>query len=274
MDDGSNNESGEISTSDNAQSAFETAQTTIAARSAPESDDSQELENDLNDGLKQDEADDVDPELDSQDQQTDEDEPGDDGAGDEATESDDDTAPASDEAAASELAVPDHWPDSIKSVAESLPAEAQEAFVGLTNQLQQAIQGEWQQLNEKAETHADPIRLAEKFSDDPRAVLEELASRAEIPIFFEQEEEMPEFDDPKDIAKWVDERSTKRANEQRRSDDRKANQARQEETRKTQLQAGFKSAVETYPDFLQHRDAVLKVFDAYGDITPDRKSVV
>lgn len=127
-------------------------------------------------------------------------------------------------------------------------------------------------LAQERERHQELFTLDQQFQSDPKAVLTELAKRANLEVWFEPPAsagEIPDFKDPKEMAKWVAEQATRQARqlvEAERAKEREAQAGREAEAQRAKareaLTAELAEAHKAHPDFATHRPKVLEKLKA------------
>lgn len=165
-------------------------------------------------------------------------------------------------AAGSIVTAPQDWPQPLRERFEKLPdQEARGMVLDIQKDLQRGFTLAMNELAQERTAHKDLFTLHEKFPSDPKTVINELAKRANLEIFFERplpEGEVPEFKTPAEMAKWVTEQATRTfRQEQQTAEQARETKAREERAVAT-LREEFTAAAKDIPDFDQHRHAVVE----------------
>lgn len=166
---------------------------------------------------------------------------------------------------------PRDWPDTHKERFNALDSDtAKSQVLDFYKGFQGAFTRANQELNEERARRKDLFVLDEQFVNDPKAVIQALAQRAQLPVFFEQasSDEIPTFENSKELLEHIHKETEKRVTETLKRDRDSASA----QTRKTQasesLRAELKQAVTDHADFDTHREAVYhKLTDAKAAIS-------
>ena len=162
---------------------------------------------------------------------------------------------------------PDNWPAERQAKFNTLPPDARSTVLDFHKDMAAGLTHAMTQLAEEKSRRQDVFALDEQFqtgAEGAKAVIAELAKRANLEIFFERpapEDEVPEdtLKDPKKYAQYIEDRAVKRARKelatetQQRDQTTRATQARESLTRE------LGEAAKAHADFDTHKPAVVSL---------------
>jgi len=204
---------------------------------------------------------------------------------------------AASDASASTVTAPEDWPPEGKEAFNALPTtEAKQSMVRLYDNMNRGFQESMNKLAQLRKGHEGIVDAMQKhgadqhevvrlldldsaFNQDPKKVLQQLASVAGVPIYFETplaEGEVPEFKSTAELIEYTRQKTLedfKKTQQTQLDEDRRKQEA---ESTKANLRKEFEQAQKDHKDFTDHKTAVLSklaenphlsVEDAYHLVT-------
>lgn len=176
--------------------------------------------------------------------------------------------------AGSTLQAPQDWPREWTERFAALPTDEARQVVlemnkdmtaGLQKGLQtlaQQRQGNESLFESMKQTGHEPdevvalLGLSARFKDDPRGVLEELATSAGVPLASLQDDAPPEFTDAAALAKWASDKAKRELRRELTAERQQQTAAQQQQQARDKFNAELKEAADTYADLKTHWPAV------------------
>ncbi len=100
------------------------------------------------------------------------------------------------------------------------------------------------------------LGLSARFKDDPRGVLEELATSAGVPLASLQDDAPPEFTDAAALAKWASDKAKRELRRELTAERQQQTAAQQQQQARDKFNAELKEAGDRYADLKTHWPAV------------------
>lgn len=175
----------------------------------------------------------------------------------------------------STVTAPENWPKEDREAFEKLPEEGRQLLMGIHKKMSAGLNHAFMQLAEERDRIGELTRLEGDYEKNPKAVIAELAKRANLEIFFERpgpEDEIPEEakNDPKKYADWITDRATKKAQKIAADDIAKRENAAAAQKASDDLSREFKDAQTAHADFVSHRPAVLQLLKQAPALTVEQ----
>jgi len=167
-------------------------------------------------------------------------------------------------------------PPAEQAAISSLAPESQQAVLNVANKLQSvvtkatdALRDKLQSFETEQQKHGDLVTLAGQFDSDPKAVIGELAKRANIPVFFDRpsgESEIPtEFESTADqvkfLTKWLGDEMSLQFSKMTTAQKEVAQQDAEKLAQQAEvdrIKSEFRDAHGRYSDFGSHQSAVVE----------------
>lgn len=151
------------------------------------------------------------------------------------------------------LAIPGHWNPELKAKFGGLPSEAQPMFLEMYQGMQDAYAAREQQFS-------GLLNLQQQFQQNPRAVLEQLAQEAKLPVWFEQptpKGEIPKFETMEEYNAWRDKENQRQIQEALTRDKEEREASQRVERARIEFRGELERTATKYPDFAAHREGIM-----------------
>jgi len=172
-------------------------------------------------------------------------------------------------AASTAYKAPDAWPEPWRRGFDALPNEGRNILLDVHKSMQSGFTKAMQALGDKGRLAEEYAGHQETFARDPKAFLRALAADAKLEIRFADEpgpDEVPEFKDAADMARWVAEQTRRQVEARMRAERGAEERQRAGQSAREQVQAELDQAERAHPDFAEHRRAVFDVLDGHPGI--------
>ena len=181
---------------------------------------------------------------------------------------------AGEQPAGSTLQAPQDWPREWTERFAALPTdEARQVVLAMNKDMTAGLQKGLQTLAQQRQgneslfesmkqTGHEPgevvalLGLSARFKDDPRGVLEELATQAGIPLAALQDDAPPEFADAAALAKWASDKAKRDLRRELDVERKQVTAAQQQQYHRDTFNAELKAAADQYADLQTHWPAV------------------
>ena len=169
-----------------------------------------------------------------------------------------------------------YWDDKTVELFNALPSDddkrvVAEAINHATKEQQAVFTKGMQSLAEEKKHLTSLVELQTHFGSNPRGVIEQLAAAAGMEVWFEpppQPGEVPEFTSAAELAKWTLEQAKRDLRKETQAELQNMEGKRQKEAKIADFMGRLEQASRQYPDFLEHRDAIIDALQRIQGIGP------